>query len=862
MVVQDSVEDVVSRYFEKSQGVPGEGLETTATTTREEQRLAYEERAANLFKSADLASRAIPFIRELLETRQRRLASAFAQNLLAMPDMEVLGHLGMALVALGTEYSDFAWHLFNKAGRDQAMQLMPGELFGLWLEKEPEVAEARLTALLDAEPEALGQADLWLIAQRAGALKNYELLAVLIERIAAIDPAFRGLTDEERIDLEWARDYLASHPKRDRPATPVSEPGTINLGIIDYKMIDRHHATTNIGDYVQTLAFLSNLARFQSVRYDDSELGRKLEELKTRIAPEKRLMKRTAKIRPIPVNRDFSSWDSIPETTWMFAYGWYMHPVFETMFDFPFHESIRPIFISFHVNNREMLSDKAIDYLRKYQPIGCRDWTTVYLLREKGVQAFFSGCVTTTIGQIFTDDVPHAGDDTIALVDYSVKDDEFSGLNAVPYTQAEDGVREMKLVDALDAATKLLNGYRRYQKIATSRLHCYLPCTSIGLDVEFKPKNKGDVRFEGLMRLGKPRFERMRSNIAEKIELILRLIFNGADEERVYEKWRSICAPDLAAADAYCADFPAWPEPSFDIDAVVASLQADAYTLNSVAEGSNPVIAAFALDANLCDMLPVTVESAIRNLSRPAIFHVMARGIARSYFEDLAADFPQAQFTIYDFDKVNYTDDLNLLKHTTASTIDRLLLPDLLAAADKIIYLDVDIVIQGDLAKLYDMELGDLPLAGKSSIPLSWRTGHDLLQRATYRMKSAKAWQLRRHLHADGRLDFRAFNAGVTLMNLARMREDKSSRLTVPLVENFSMNDQDALNMYARSNRAEFDPIWNAVPAQEPTGNDGILHFAGTAKPWGPGHILRAEEYLHYKSLHEARRAARKAGAA
>ena len=85
----------------------------------------------------------------------------------------------------------------------------------------------------------------------------------------------------------------------------------------------------------------------------------------------------------------------------MFAFGWHMHPLFDLRYDFPYHPNIRPLFFSFHVNRLDMLTDEAQDYLRRYGPVGCRDWTTVYLLLSAGIDAFFTGCLTTTVDALF-----------------------------------------------------------------------------------------------------------------------------------------------------------------------------------------------------------------------------------------------------------------------------------------------------------------------------------------------------------------------------------------------------------------------------------------------------------------------------
>lgn len=81
--------------------------------------------------------------------------------------------------------------------------------------------------------------------------------------------------------------------------------------------------------------------------------------------------------------------------------GWFMHHPMH----FPPAEHIHPLFVSFHMNPnaaKEMLSDKTITYLKRYAPIGCRDYGTVDLLESVGVPAFYTGCLTLTLGRSFT----------------------------------------------------------------------------------------------------------------------------------------------------------------------------------------------------------------------------------------------------------------------------------------------------------------------------------------------------------------------------------------------------------------------------------------------------------------------------
>lgn len=61
---------------------------------------------------------------------------------------------------------------------------------------------------------------------------------------------------------------------------------------------------------------------------------------------------------------------------------------------FPFPENIIPVFYGFQA--RAGVIEKNIDYLKRYAPIGCRDFQTAELMRRYGVEAFVSGCVTLT----------------------------------------------------------------------------------------------------------------------------------------------------------------------------------------------------------------------------------------------------------------------------------------------------------------------------------------------------------------------------------------------------------------------------------------------------------------------------------
>lgn len=78
--------------------------------------------------------------------------------------------------------------------------------------------------------------------------------------------------------------------------------------------------------------------------------------------------------------------------------GWYMHDPK----NWPPSKKIIPLFVAFHLNvlvKEALLSPPSLSCLRQHAPIGCRDRNTLELLKNNGVEAYFSGCLTLTLGE-------------------------------------------------------------------------------------------------------------------------------------------------------------------------------------------------------------------------------------------------------------------------------------------------------------------------------------------------------------------------------------------------------------------------------------------------------------------------------
>lgn len=216
--------------------------------------------------------------------------------------------------------------------------------------------------------------------------------------------------------------------------------------------------------------------------------------------------------------------------------GWFSHNVSNWI---PAN-SINPLFVSFHLNNTaapHMLSDKGIAYLKKHQPIGCRDKFTADTLKEKGIDAYFTGCLTLTLDSYKVND-SERGDD-IYIVDplynyprpqkvfYNLKTTIKSVLNGKVFQlkKKEKHINKFIAKEVLNKAIfinqeppankytdeekfkmaeDLLNKYAKAKLVITSRIHCALPCLALGTPVIFVNGFDSFVdscRFDGILEL-------------------------------------------------------------------------------------------------------------------------------------------------------------------------------------------------------------------------------------------------------------------------------------------------------------------------------------------------------------------------
>ncbi|PUB32345.1 lipopolysaccharide biosynthesis glycosyltransferase [Promicromonospora sp. AC04] len=762
-------------------------------------------------------------------------ARALCHSLHDQPETRQAGALGGALVARHAGTYDLAWDLFSEVPRDVVARNTPVEFLRTAAQVGDLSVVDECVKWID-QGLVHGAKDLFAMASIFFAVKEHSAAS------RAIDAAREAGDADERLArrIELLADFTA---RAITPQTATVPQGHVSFGVIDYKQPDEGTTSSNVGDYVQTIASLGHLVRHANLRlHGDDELVEVVSELQGRVRPELAIDGPGADVQLMALNRDSSSYDAVPENTWAIAFGWYMQDIFGLAYDFPFNPNVNPLFISFHVNRPNMLTPEAIEYLKAHGPIGCRDWNTVYLLLARGVPAFFSGCLTTTISTVFPDaatPVPVGG--PTAYVDTPAPTDD-----AIQITQMHEDVRWTSMGPNVREALGLLESYRsEFGQVVTSRLHCYLPSWSIGANVQFTPKNRADVRFAGLLDADENDLNAMRERIRRLLAPAMALVLQGASREEVYAEWRKTVAPEVALAEERFAAPTTKLTASFDVDEACRTARASRVLTPATAPRTGEVVnVAVALDGNLKQEMEIVIGGMVQHSDRPLHVVALTRDHTTEDHDRLAGLFPEVSFEWIACDDIDYGPVLGMLKHITVSTMDRLLLPELLPNLDRVVYHDIDALTVKDIATLHDVDLGGSPLAARPSVGHGVRSGLGNILKQGRRLSEEPvvANEFFRAMYQRHPNDFDGFNAGILLMDLAQMRSEGFTADYVAYVETYGLNDQEILNCYAGSRYRKIEPAWNNWPTQETVTDPSIVHWAGWLKPWNQDLYVKSRD--------------------
>ncbi|MGX2971067.1 glycosyltransferase [Helicobacter sp. T3_23-1059] len=235
-------------------------------------------------------------------------------------------------------------------------------------------------------------------------------------------------------------------------------------------------------------------------------------------------------------------------------------------------------------------------------------------------------------------------------------------------------------------------------------------------------------------------------------------------------------------------------------------------------------------DNNYAPFVATTIASICDNTKSFCEFYILDGGITQenqAKICELKKQFSNFEIEFIRIDVEKEFKDIeyqNASQYVTISTYNRLLIPNLKPNIDKCIYLDVDIIVCGDIATLYNESLDDYMIG------------------AVWEVYGENSFNIDRRRYLQLTETHKYFNAGVLLINIKKWRENNVSNLILQnVIENkdrIQMADQDVLNLFFNNNQYKELPIkynfLNKYFMEIKIDSEELIicHFVGNYKPW------------------------------
>lgn len=198
--------------------------------------------------------------------------------------------------------------------------------------------------------------------------------------------------------------------------------------------------------------------------------------------------------------------------------------------------------------------------------------------------------------------------------------------------------------------------------------------------------------------------------------------------------------------------------------------------------------------------------------------------------------YPNAKIVFHKIESARFKDFQINIPHITKETYFRYLISDIITDTNKVLYLDGDTVVNGEISELFNIDLTGFYCAGVRDIYI----------------------EQERYKKEIGLTESELYiNAGIILFNLEEIRKSNIIEKLFKLsAENdFKFQDQDAINAAFKGKIKELDCIYNFKRAHQKAFSKKvklakIVHYVGPNKPWNKFSLNRLKRvYFKYKKI-------------
>ena len=253
----------------------------------------------------------------------------------------------------------------------------------------------------------------------------------------------------------------------------------------------------------------------------------------------------------------------------------------------------------------------------------------------------------------------------------------------------------------------------------------------------------------------------------------------------------------------------------------------------------------YACDENYVKYTMVSIKSMIENANPKNNYkiYILCTDVSNESLEKLSRlqnDFFSIEFVDMEEKMKDLKDSLPVRDYFSMTTYYRMFIPQMFPELDKVVYIDSDTIVLGDIADMYNFDLGDNYVAAAQC--------QVIVQEEIFSSYVENVLGM-------NYLEY--FNAGVLVMNCKAFREIDLLKTFLELLDMYTFvvaQDQDYLNLICKDKVLWMDSAWNMevfgeLPCKEEEMK--IIHFNLSAKPWNYPDCRLAIYFWRYAKMTE-----------
>lgn len=247
----------------------------------------------------------------------------------------------------------------------------------------------------------------------------------------------------------------------------------------------------------------------------------------------------------------------------------------------------------------------------------------------------------------------------------------------------------------------------------------------------------------------------------------------------------------------------------------------------------------FSTDDKYMPYLDVAISSLVANASEEYSYKIIVLNTGldpENVAKVKANECPGFSIEFFDIsDRIeNIKSRFKNVYHFSIVTYYRLFIASLFPQYKKILYLDCDLVVLGDISELYNIDLGENILG---VVPDQY-----VCNTKEFRLYAREAIGVDPDTY---------FNAGVLVVDLEQFRKNEIEKKFIELITKYDFDlldpDQAYLNYLCYGKTYCLPNGWNKVPTDIACeGNKNIVHFALYKKPWQYDDVIDGEYFWDY----------------